>query len=110
MLQFSAGRLSAEAASRLQLQLTSLLRGAALPVELLSAAVDTVAMVTLEAGDEEGYPARLDQWCAPLIEVSGGDEEGYPARLYQWCAPLIEVSGGGGGIPGPARSLVCATY
>ncbi|KAF0289601.1 Condensin-2 complex subunit D3 [Amphibalanus amphitrite] len=68
VLQFSAARLTAEAATRLQTQLTGLLRAAALPVELLSAAVDTVAMVTLERGGEDGYQQRLEEWCGPLIE------------------------------------------
>ncbi|XP_043235483.1 condensin-2 complex subunit D3-like [Amphibalanus amphitrite] len=68
VLQFSAARLSPEAATRLQTQLTGLLRAAALPVELLSAAVDTVAMVTLERGGEDGYQQRLEEWCGPLIE------------------------------------------
>ncbi|XP_037089796.1 condensin-2 complex subunit D3-like [Pollicipes pollicipes] len=75
---------SAPAAARLLAQLTGMVRAAALPLELISAAVDTLATVTLQTGDEEEYPARLEQWCGPLIE----DCEDYLSKQ------LLRPSGG----------------
>lgn len=85
VVKFSCDHLDEAARASLTSQMTSLVRAAALPTELISAVIDTVAMVTLHGySDESEYHERLQAWCLPLLESC---EEYLSKHLLQLSSP-----------------------